>query len=109
MTSTQSARLAAIANRYTRYEVIAQRDNGERVRIGYTMHRSRHGLLQVLRAHADQVIALTNCGENTMMTAGSRASDGFRINDWSLRFTGRTERQAILEGEHQSFAQEVTR
>ena len=99
MTAAQLARLEQIARYATRYEVTAQRDNGERVLIGYTSRRSRHGLLRLLRIHAEQVITLTGCTEDTMMTAGKRASDGFRINDWALRFTGRTQRQAIIEGE----------
>ena len=34
-----------------------------------------------------------------MLVAGKKASDGFAIGEWQVRFTGRTERDAIMNGE----------
>lgn len=101
MTLETTRRLQSLQGRYSFYEVIAEKD-GKRILIGYTQRRSRYGLLLALRARAAAVILLTECTEEDgQIVAGRRASDGFTVNGWTLRFSGRTARQAILEGEHE--------
>ena len=95
LTADQTRRLEEIKNLYTRYEVVLARQTGEKVLVGYTGRKSRKGLLNALRRHPDAVIELVG-GENvaTFTKEGLSFSSG-----WTAKFSGRTERDAILQGE----------
>lgn len=97
---TNLEKLEALKWRATRYEAVLEH-NGARYLIGYTAMHSRHGLLKVAQAHGQQIIGFLGVSADQEMTAGKRAADGFRIGDSAIRFTGRTQRDAILEGELQ--------
>lgn len=102
----RSTRLAQIHNRSTRYEVVA--DNGTtRVLIGYTIHRSRHGLLTVMRRDGAALVSALQIGETDQITAGKNAAAGFTCTTasgtWSMRFSGRTERDCIMDSELPSY------
>ena len=88
-------RLARLYNRATCYELAAINVE-RRVLIAYCGRRSRSGLLAACRNRGALVIALTG-SEN--IEFGKRASDGATMGPWQIRFTGRTERDAIMEGE----------
>lgn len=97
-------KLAALHNRATRYEVVAikQEPIGEtRVLIGYTARHSRHGLLAACRQRGEVMIKALGLNDTSMLFPAKRAADGFDIDKWSIRFSGRTQRDAILEGELQ--------
>jgi hypothetical protein len=89
-------RLARLSNRRTRYELAAQGADGRRVLIAYCARRTRGGLLDACRGRAAQVVALTGSPE---IVFGRRAADGATAGAWSIVWTGRTERDAITEGE----------
>jgi hypothetical protein len=89
-------KLTRLQNRATLYELAAIHPDGRRILIAYCGRRSRHGLLDACRGHAAALVALT--GDKTIGFA-PRAAGGATMGDWSIRFTGRTERDAIMEGE----------
>jgi hypothetical protein len=99
MTSEQERKLAAISNRYTRYEVAAIQ--GEtRIRIAYTMRRSRPGLLEACRNNGPEIIkALAVSDSQMLMFIKANGQWVIELGSWVIRFTGRTQREAILAGE----------
>ena len=88
-------RLARLTNRGTYYELAAILGDQRRL-VAYTQRRSRSGMLAACRNRAVLLIALTGA-ENLQF--GKRTVDGATMGDWQIRFTGRTERDAIMEGE----------
>jgi len=51
---------------------------------------------QVIMAHGKKLVAIAGA---TRFTFAARARDGARIGDWTVRFTERTQRDCLLEGE----------
>jgi hypothetical protein len=107
---TKEEKLAQLHNRHTRYEVVVERRSGivrERhvdaqvILLGYTMRKSRQGLLEVCRRNGQQVIDVLGITADDHLIPAKKAADGFVIGgSWQVRFTGRTQRDAIIEGEH---------
>lgn len=94
---TTQEKLQRIQNRTTQYELIAIK--GEtRILIGYCA-KTRPGLLGMCRKNGQAVVDLCcpTGAENLMF--GKKAAAGATIGEWVVRFTGRTQRDAILEGE----------
>ena len=109
MTNEQFSKLEAIQRRATRYELAAIHGDGTtRVLIGYTSRQSRSGIMAKCRQHGELVCKLTCPTGEEIMSWPKPASSGMRIgSDWSIRFTGRTQRDAILEGELQSLTEAI--
>lgn len=101
MTATQVRRLEELKNRYSRYEVVCQSPTGERYLVGYTSHPGRRGMMERARAFGQQVIARTGVDDShaAKFSGGHTRARLDLGNGWAICFTGRTERQAILEGE----------
>ena len=100
----QISKLNSLHNRASRYEVLATfaatESHGEtRVLIGYTCHRSRHGLLKCCQAQGQAIIDAFGICDNDRFIPAKRAAGGFTIGKWSFNFSGRTQREAIMEGE----------
>ena len=92
---TPIEKLERLRNYGTRYEIAAI--NGvQRIRIAYTSRHSRQGLLAAVRRNGPEVVKLTG---SEMITFGQRAADGGISGDWHIGFTGRTQRDAICNGE----------
>ena len=103
-TVAKQARLESRHNRLTRYEIIAENDAGHRLLVGYSTQPSRSGILRVVRAIGQRVIARLAIGENHICRWTGKGRFGHRWelgNGWIIRFTGRTERDAIIDGELQ--------
>jgi hypothetical protein len=98
MTQDTQARLARLYNRRTAYELVAIRDD-RRILIAYSQGRSRHSILAACRNRGQQVIDALGISASDLLMFAKRASDGCTIGPWSIRFSGRTEREAILTGE----------
>ena len=98
MTQDQIRRLESLRNRSTCYELAAIRGE-ERVLIAYCLQHSRDGALRACRNRGQQIIDALKISGTDMLVAGKKASDGFAIGEWQVRFTGRTERDAIISGE----------
>lgn len=79
----------------TRYELIAER--GEtRVLIGYSMRMGRHALLTMAQKHGPALIAMMGIGEDARIEFLKPAARGARIGEWLIRWSGRTQREAVL-------------
>mgnify|MGYP005823231145 CR=1 FL=1 len=96
LTNKQAERLRRIARYRTAYE-LAITNNTDTYLVRYSASKSRRSLLANCRFSADQLVSLTGSEE---ITWGNRAADGAVMGDWRITWTGRTEREAIIEGEH---------
>ena len=95
---SKTERLELLRNRLTGYEITAS--NGDRkILIAYSGAKSRHGLLRACQARGEKIIKALEISDDAMFLPAARAADGFKIGDWAFRFSGRTERDAIMEGE----------
>jgi hypothetical protein len=79
----------------TRYEIVAEK-NGERVLVGYTARHSRPGLLAMARQNGQKLIDHFGIDENQLLVFVRKAA-GWEadIGDLHIRFSGRTQREAI--------------
>jgi hypothetical protein len=92
--STTLERLARLQNYPTRYELVAER--GEtRVLIAYSMRTGRHALLIAAQKHGPALIAMMGLTDDARIVFLKPARLGARIGEWSIRFSGRTQREAI--------------
>jgi hypothetical protein len=99
MTEEQNKKLTALQRYPTRYEIVLT-NGAQAYRIAYTMRRSRHGLIVASRAAFDEIKAISGSA-NGWVTLGKKAADPIGITDtaWSIRWSGRTQREAISDGE----------
>lgn len=75
----------------TLYELAIE--NGEqRLLLAYCSNRTRQTIWKVARQHGERLVALT--GEENI-TFAKRAGDGAAMGDWRIRWTGRTQREAV--------------
>jgi hypothetical protein len=101
MTTNQTIKLEAIKNRATRYEVVLT--NGTDVRlVGYTARKGRPGLMSLIRAHGPAILAVTNLSQSAIFKFTTTREASLGENGWIVKFTGRTQRDAILAGEVES-------
>lgn len=101
MTPELLAKLARLKNHHTRYEITATKD-GRAVLVGYTARTGRRGLLSMLQANGEawgRFVRNPKCN----ITFRRPASAGADCAGWHIRFSGRTQREAILSGEHDFF------
>lgn len=96
----RTARLHSLYNRATRYEITLS-DGARTFLVGYTSRKSRQGLLGTLQAHGEAIVALACPIGNEQITFGRNINAGATIGPWQAKFTGRTERDAIMTGELQ--------
>lgn len=88
-------RLKRLHNRGTRYEVVATL--GERcLLVGYARNRSQRALRDTMRAKGPALVELTGAEEFKVVVTG------LRLGEWLIGFSGRTQRDAIGEGERES-------
>ena len=104
---TKEEKLASIHNRITKYEAAAIL--GDRaILIAYCAQHSRNGLLRACRTHGQDMITALGLTHDSMMIPAPKASDGFKLGPWTVRFTGRTQRDAYM-GEELPFVCDVAR
>lgn len=84
-------KLMKLKNYATRYEIVARRGN-DSLLVGYTGRRSRRGLIGMICQQREYVVA--KMGEEFCIEG-----DAARVGGWSISFSGRTQRDAIVEGE----------
>lgn len=95
LTAEQVRRLERIRRRDTLYEAeLVNRQTGERRLLCYC-HRSRSRLATYVGRHAEELV--TFCGSDRYTPC--RENELLAIGDWAIRFTGRTQREAIMSGE----------
>ena len=94
MKRTKEERLARLKNYRTRYEVVLT--NGtDKYLVLYTSRRSKMGLCLAVQQRSDAVSLITN-GINPWL---SKRGDTSHPGEWSVLFSGRTQREAITDGE----------
>jgi len=94
MTKTQQ--LERLRHYATRYELVAVK--GDRtVLVTYTSQKSRDGIYSSAQHRGEALAKLT--GTETI-TFAKKAKDGAEMNGWKINFSGRTQRDAICNGEH---------
>jgi hypothetical protein len=102
---TKLEKLNRLTNRGTAYELIAVSPNMTKVLAGYTPRRSKEGIVRMLQkngaAWTKKVREITI--EFIKMGKGPTA----KLGDLTIFFTGRTQREAILEGELPWFEDEL--
>jgi hypothetical protein len=82
----------------TRYELAMERDN-QKFLVCYSARMGRHAILQSLRNRAPEVLQVGQITDDDMLTWKKPASQGAMLGNWRVYWTGRTQRQAISEGE----------
>lgn len=92
---TTIEKLTRIQNFGTRYELVADRGE-DRVLICYTPRKSLRGIYDAVMARSAHIVRLTGA-ERT----GDASGMSLPIGDWLIHFSGRTQREAIIEGENQ--------
>jgi hypothetical protein len=88
-------RLDRLKNRRTLYELAAVLAD-RKVLVAYCGRRGRSGLWHACVKRGPELAAL--CGTDRL-TFATRAGDGATMGDWTIRFTGRTQRECYIEGE----------
>ena len=92
MTKEQERKLIRIKHYATRYELILA-NRGDSYLVVYSSSRSRGVVFDSVHKWAQQIIAITGEDEMKMVKGGAT------LGDWKVRWSGRTQREAILEGE----------
>ena len=97
LTKAQVRKLDRIRRRDTLYEVeLVHRQTGERCLLCYC-HRTGSRLAGYIARHAEALVAF--CGSDTYATRRLDLREEFAIGEWGMRWTGRTQREAIMHGE----------
>jgi len=95
MNETQIARLNRLKRYSTRYELIATHPDGRKVLVGYT-RKGRDGMLSMMRKNGEAWVKFSGCED---IHFARRVGDGATSGEWTINFSGRTQREAIMEGE----------
>lgn len=95
---TTLEKLERLHNYPTRYELIAEKGDA-RILIGYTMHQSRHGLLSLCRQNGEKLVSFMGLDDKAEIVFLKPAKLGATMGGWSVKFSGRTQRDAISNGE----------
>lgn len=96
---TKEQKLKWLQRGPTRYELIGT--NGQQtLLICYAMRPSRRTVLEALRKYGKTVLRIVNAGPEALLTFGKPAKLGASIGTWKFYFSGRTQRDAVVEGEH---------
>lgn len=88
--------LARLKNRQTRYEIVLTNGTAAKYLVLYTARHSQSGLRAAMRQRYDALLVITGGAEPFV----AKRTDIFKANEWRCFFSGRTQREAIIEGEH---------
>jgi hypothetical protein len=88
-------KLARLKNHNTRYEIVLTNGTDTKYLVLYTARHSQSGLRAAIRQRYDAILVLTG-GEAPFAV---KRSDIFKGREWRCFFSGRTQREAIIEGE----------
>lgn len=97
MTTTQ--KLEALRNYSTRYEVALSFADGRKMLVCYTPRKNKSGLLDAIQGRGKAILAqMPDLSDDARLTY--KAATGFDFgNGTRAHFTGRTQRDAICNGE----------
>jgi hypothetical protein len=95
--SMMMRKLAAIQGYNTRYEAVMILADGRTYRIGYLGRKSRSGLLACIRTRGPRILAVVDMPDDAVMTWKAGA---MHLGEGTvIKFSGRTQRDAICNGE----------
>lgn len=93
-------KLDAISLYKTRYEAVLANADGRSVLLGYTPRRSAAGLLAVVQKNGKAVLAeITAPDASEVRKLKGQPGFSFTGTAWVVKFSGRTQREAICNGE----------
>lgn len=92
---TKRAKLESMRNRATLYEMAMIRGD-VRILIRYSNRKGRRSILKNVYDFADKIEAITGTNE---IVWGATQADGATCGEWTIKFTGRTRREAVIVGE----------
>lgn len=106
LTTEQTRKLISMKNRATLYELAAIKGNRQ-ILIAYSHSRSRMGLLAAVRKRGPEVIMALELTDTDLLEFSKPVRDfsilatrnNARIGEWAVGFTGRTQHDAIVQGE----------
>ena len=95
MDDITTKRLERLRRFHTRYEVVMKTDD-EYLLVGYTARKSFNGLASLITEDKrfDAIVAVTGAKNGEKVT-----SKLVRFGCWDIFFSGRTQRDAIIQGE----------
>lgn len=96
MNEATMKRLDRLHNRPTKYELAITHPNGSSYLIRYTNRRNRTGMWDCLYQVAQAITDLTG---TDYVDPAWLVKDGATVGEWTIHFTGRTQRDAIINGE----------
>ena len=98
LNSEQIRQLERIKNRSTKYEIVLQK-GGETYLLLYATggRRNRRSLVEAIGRRAAKITKLTGATDYQYPARGSLAE--IDLNGWIAKFSGRTQRDAIMLGE----------
>jgi hypothetical protein len=100
LSELQSAKLAKLHSYGTRYEVEVEHPNGARKLVAYTPRRTGTGLVSAVTAHGERIVSFLGIGDTASMSWKGKGRDAMGVDGGGvIRFSGRTQREAIIEGE----------
>ena len=94
MDALLASKLARLKNYRTRYELAMTR-GGQKLLVCYTDQRGRPGIISAVQSRVSAMIWRTGVDR---IDFAEFSDDGATMGEWSIRFTGRTQRQAYIEG-----------
>ena len=97
LTAEQTRKLERLQNCATRYEAVVIRQDGEKRLVAYSGRKSRAGLLSAVQQRGQAVIAFLGLSDSDQMTW--RNGEFALGTGHAIRWSGRTQRDAIMQGE----------
>jgi hypothetical protein len=97
MDARTAERLERLRNRATLYELAMTRGE-ECILVAYSRLKGRRDIFNLVTADHRVGPIMARTGADHIEFA-RRTADGATMGEWAIRFTGRTEREAIIAGE----------
>lgn len=99
LTAEQMAKLARMRDCSTLYEAVIVRPDGAKCLLAYCGQHSKRGLQMALQTRGEHAVRFLGVAPDARVTV-ERGSQDLRITGGGIvRFSGRTKRDAIMEGE----------
>ena len=96
MTATVMERLTRLQRYATCYELAIRHADGRTYLLAYCGSKSRETVFRIARKHGTRIVEVTGVDQ---IFFAKRSADGAIVGDWRIVWTGRTERDAITNGE----------
>lgn len=97
LTENQIAKLTALQNYATKYEIVIEIADGRKLRVAYSGRKSKTGILSAVQKIGPQIVALTSMPDDARMEWSKGAMKLGNVA--TIKFSGRTQRDAIMSGE----------